>query len=183
MDLVLFSEKQYIRRKKMKKFILNLAFLVALTLLCAVAFPLSGAADDTGCKDLEEDFAPVMKLRGTAAEGEIKAIANLLEEGSGVIAIDFREVSGEFCMLEHGTKNNMIHFSGEPENTPEDIIYFISPDAFTKSGLRVNDLPRMPTELGKMEPLKWYYYDGKSKEPHHGKKLHRDFLVMAIDVK
>jgi hypothetical protein len=41
----------------------------------------------------------------------------------------------------------------------------------------------LPTKLGKMTPLKWYYYDGKAKEPHHGKQLHRDFLVMAIDVK
>ena len=136
--------------------------------LFVVFFPLNSSADET---------------RSAAAEKEINAIANLLTQGSGVMAIDFSKVSGEFCMLEHGTKNNMIHFSGEPENTPEDILYFISPDEFRENGLRVKDLTPLPTELGKMEPLKWYYYDGKAKEVHHGKKLHRDFAVMAIDVK
>ncbi len=167
----------------MKRSILNLAFLAAFVALCALIFPAGGSADETSCKEMEETFAPVMKLKGTAAEGEINAIANLFGEGSGIMAIDFGKVSGEFCMLEHGTKSYMIHFTGTPENTPEDIVYFISPDAFTASGLRVKELTSLPTELGKMEPLKWYYYDGKSVEPHHGKKLHRDFLVMAIDVK
>jgi hypothetical protein len=37
--------------------------------------------------------------------------------------------------------------------------------------------------MEKLISLKWYYYDGKAKEPRHSKQLHRDFLVMAIDVK
>ena len=167
----------------MKRYILSLAFLAAFALLSAMVFPAGVLAEETSCKDMEESFAPVLKLKGTAAAGEINAIANLLTEGSGIMAIDFSKVSGEFCMLEHGTKNNMIHFSGEPENTPEDILYFISPDAFTAAGLKTKKLTPLPLELGKMEPLKWYYYDGEGIEPHHGKKLHRDFLVMAIDVK
>ncbi len=77
----------------------------------------------------------------------------------------------------------MTHFSRKPESTPEDIIYFISPDTFKGLGLRVKELSPLPTKLGKMTPLKWYYYDGKSIEPHHGKQLRGDFLVMAIDVK
>ena len=167
----------------MKRFILSVAFLSAFALLCALAFPAGVSADENGCKEMEETFAPVLKLKGTAAAGEINAIANLLTEGSGIMAIDFGKVSGEFCMLEHGTKSYMTHFTASPENTPEDIVYFISPDAFTKAGLRVKKLTPLPLELGKMEPLKWYYYDGEGIEPHHGKKLHRDFLVMAIDVK
>lgn len=152
----------------MKKYILKIVFLAVFVALAAAVFPQNSVADEN---------------RSSAAEAEIKAITNLLTGESGIMAIDFSSISGEFCMLEHGTKNNMIHFSGTPENTPEDIIYFISPDAFTKAGLRVKKLKKLPTELGKMEPLKWYYYDGKGKEPHHGKQLHRDFLVMAIDVK
>ncbi len=167
----------------MKKYILSAAFLAAFIALAALIFPAGGAAEGTGGKSMEEVFAPVMKLRGSAAEGEINAIANLLGQGSGIMAIDLGNVSNEFCMLEKGTSNHMINFSGKPEDTLEDIIYFISPDTFKGLGLRTKDLSPMPTELGKMKPLKWYYYDGKSKEPHHGKKLHRDFLVMAIDVK
>jgi hypothetical protein len=149
----------------MRRYILNITFLAALFALIVVSFPVNSDA------------------KSVAAQAEIDAIANLFGDGSGIMAHDFSKVSGEFCMLEKGTKNNMIHFSGAPEKTTEDIIYFISPDSFKGAGLRAEDLSTLPTELGKMEPLKWYYYDGKSKEPHHGKKLHRDFLVMAIDVK
>ncbi len=163
----------------MKRYILSVAFLAAF----ALVLPVGVFADDTSCKDMEESFAPVLNLKGTAAEGEINAIANLFTEGSGIMAIDFGKVSGEYCMLEHGTKSYMIHFTASPEDTPEDIVYFISPDAFTKAGMRVKKLTPLPLELGKMEPLKWYYYDGEGVEPHHGKKLHRDFLMMAIDVK
>ncbi|MEE9543171.1 MAG: hypothetical protein V3V95_05260, partial [Thermodesulfobacteriota bacterium] len=153
---------------KMKRYILSSAFLAALIALAVVSFPVNSSADEG---------------RSAAAEAEINAITNLFGGESGIMAHDFSAVSGEFCMLEKGTKNNMIHFSGTPENTPEDIIYFISPDSFKGVGMRPADLAVLPTELGKMEPLKWYYYDGKAIEPHHGKKLHRDFLVMAIDVK
>ena len=150
----------------MKKHFLNAAFLSVIIALTALILPADGATGKTA-----------------AVEKELNAIANLLEAGGNIMAIDVSKVSGEFCMLESGTKNNMVHFSGTPESTPEDIIYFISPDAFKGAGLRVGDLSPLPTKLGKMSPLKWYYYDGKAKEPHHGKKLHRDFLVMAIDVK
>lgn len=142
------------------KRILNTAFLAALITLTALCFPAT-----------------------SAAEGEVDTIANLFEKGGGIMIHNFGAVSGEFCMLESGTKNNMIHFSEKPESTPEDILYFISPDTFKLNGLRVKELPPLPTKLGKMTPLQWYYYDGKKKEPHHGKRLHRDFLVMAIDVK
>ncbi|MBE9531225.1 MAG: hypothetical protein IME98_00290 [Proteobacteria bacterium] len=152
----------------MKRYFLNVAFLVAIILSLAVVFPVNSSAQGT---------------RSDAAEKELSAIANLLTGDSGIMAHDFSSVSGEFCMLEKGTKNNMIHFSGEPEKTTEDIVYFISPDELKGNGLQVKKLNKLPTELGKMEPLRWYYYDGKGKEPHHGKKLHRDFLVMAIDVK
>ncbi len=145
------------RREKMKRPILNSVFLAALIALIFPAVSRAGA--------------------------ELDAIANLLAGKSGIMTIDFSAVSGEVCLLEKGTKNNMIHFSSKPESTPEDIHYFISPDTFKEAGLNVRKLAPMPTKLGKMTPLKWYYYDGKSKEPHHGKKLHRDFLVMAIDVK
>ena len=144
----------------MKKYILNAAFMAAFIALGALTFPT-----------------------GATAGGEIDAVANLLGGKSGIMTINFDGISDEFCMLEKGTKSNMIHFSKKPEGTPEDILYFINPDTFKSNGLRLKELPPLPKELGKMTPLQWYYYDGKSKEPHHGRRLHRDFLVMAIDVK
>ncbi len=81
----------------MKKHILSAAFLAALIALAALIFPAGGTA---GGKSMEEVFAPVMKLRGTVAEGEINAIANLLGGESGIMAIDLTNASNEFCMLE-----------------------------------------------------------------------------------
>lgn len=124
----------------------------------------------------------MLGLQGDAI-GEINAIANLLVPGAGMMAINLGHVSGEFCMREPKTGRYMIHFSREPEKTPEDIIYFINPDTFKQKGLQVKDLPSLPTELGKMKPFQWYYYNGRTHEPHHGGPLGIDFLVMALDVK
>ncbi|MBE9529053.1 MAG: hypothetical protein IME99_07420 [Proteobacteria bacterium] len=160
--------------------------IAAAALLCAFALPTGANSAESAEQKLNaiaDEFGPVLQLSGTPAVREINAIANLITPGSGMMTIDLKKTSGELCMLEAGTKNNMIHFSPEPENTKEDILYFISPDEFKSKGLRVTDLAPLPTELNKMTPLKWYYYDGKAHEPHHGKRLHRDFLVMAIDVK
>ncbi len=160
--------------------------LAAAALLTAILLPHNATAAESAEEKLNaitDEFGPVLQLSGTAAAREINVIANLITKGSGMMAIDLSKTSGEFCMLESGTKNNMVHFSPTPETTKEDVIYFISPDQFRDSGLRVADLAPLPTVLNKMVPLQWYYYDGKAYEPHHGKKLHRDFVVMAIDAK
>jgi hypothetical protein len=159
--------------------------IAAAALMAAFMLPGSAGAEsaETKLNAIAEEFGPVLQLSGTSAAKEINAIANLISPKSGMMTIDLTHASGEFCMLEPTAKSNMIHFSPTPEKTKEDIIYFISPDEFKEKGLRVADLAPLPKELNKMVPLKWYYYDGKSVEPHHGKKLHRDFLVMAIDVK
>ncbi len=160
--------------------------VAAAALTAAFMLPHNAISQETAEQKLNaiaDEFGPVLQLSGTAAAREINVIANLMTPGSGIMAIDLKKTSGEFCMLESGTKNNMVHFSPAPETTKEDILYFISPDQFRNSGLKVTDLAPLPTVLNKMVPLQWYYYDGKAIEPHHGKKLHRDFLVMAIDVK
>ena len=74
-------------------------------------------------------------------------------------------------------------FSKTPEKTPEDILYFINPENLKQNGLQVKNLPALPTTLGKMKPFQWYYYDGSGHEPHHGGRIGREFIVMAIDVK
>ena len=62
-------------------------------------------------------------------------------------------------------------------------MYYLNPATFIENGLDVKKLPRHPSELGKMEPLKWYYYDGTYVEPHQGSQLNKEFVIMSVDVK
>ena len=41
-------------------------------------------------------------------------------------------------------------------------------------------LPRHPEELGKMDPLQWYDYDGTNYEPHQDSQLNKEFVIMAV---
>ncbi|MFQ5353699.1 MAG: hypothetical protein ACE5DR_02020 [Thermodesulfobacteriota bacterium] len=169
-------------KKKLIAFILPLCAFLSISFTCKGSALAGGdAAEELAA--LKKEFGPVLRLRGTAAAKEINAIANLLTPGSGMMAIDFRHASGEFCMLDPVTKRNMVHFSHEPGNTTEDILYFLDPTAFKAAGLQVKNLPVLPAKLGKMKPFTWYYYAGEAVEPHHGKRLGREFLVMAMDVK
>ncbi len=167
-----------------KKNILLFVAIFVLAVLLGAPFN-SQSGDSSDSKELaviKKQFGSVLKLTGSAAQ-EINAIANLLMPGSGMVAINLTHKSGEFCMLEPKTGRYMIHFSHAPEKTKEDILYFINPETFKQNGLQVNNLPSLPTELDKMKPFQWYYYNGSAFEPHHGGKLGREFLVMAIDVK
>ncbi|WP_447969764.1 hypothetical protein [Nitrospira sp. M1] len=152
---------------------MNSAFLWTTT-------PLAFADDSSDT--MKEQFGPVLKLEGKARQ-EINAIANILGPDSKMIPIDATKASGEMCMLETVTKHNMIHFSETPEKTHEDVVYFINPATFIANGLDVTKLPRHPSELGKMKPLQWYYYDGTYVEPHQGGQLNKEFVIMSVDVK
>jgi hypothetical protein len=131
---------------------------------------------------VQEEFGPVLKLEGNARR-EINAIANIIGPDSKMIPVDATKASGEMCMLETVTKHNMIHFSENPEQTHEDVVYFINPATFIANGLDVTKLPRHPEELGKMKPLQWYYYDGTYLEPHQGSQMNKEFVIMSVDVK
>ncbi|GJL64435.1 MAG: hypothetical protein NPIRA04_30890 [Nitrospirales bacterium] len=133
-------------------------------------------------EEIQEQFGPVLKLEGKARK-EINAIANILGPDSKMKPIDATDASGEMCMLETVSKHNMIHFSQTPEQTHEDVVYFINPATFIANGLDVSKLPRHPEELGKMTPMQWYYYDGTYVEPHQGGQLNKEFLIMSVDVK
>ncbi len=137
---------------------------------------------DASQDDVNEAFGPVLKLEGKARK-EINAIANMIAPGSKMVPIDATKASGEMCMLETVTKHNMIHFSQTPEQTHEDVVYYLNPATFIENGLDVKKLPRHPSELGKMEPLQWYYYDGTYVEPHQGSQLNKEFVIMSVDVK
>lgn len=132
--------------------------------------------------DIKEQFGPVLLLEGKARK-EINAIANIIGPGSKMVPIDATKASGEMCMLETVSKHNMVHFSQTPQQTKEDVVYFLNPAGFIKNGLDVTKMPRHPQELGKMEPLQWYYYDGTYYEPHQGSQLNKEFVIMAVDIK
>ena len=137
---------------------------------------------DPSQEEVKEQFGPVLKLEGNARK-EINAIANIIGPDSKMKPIDATNASGEMCMLETVTKHNMIHFSQTPEQTHEDVVYFINPATFIANGLDITKLPRHPSELGKMKPLQWYYYDGTYVEPHQGGQLNKEFVIMTVDVK
>ncbi len=165
----------------------SLSVVAFMSLMAGLFFtPLLSQSKESSAEQelatIKKQFGSVLKLTGNAAS-EINAIANLLVPGNGMMAINLTHKSGEFCMLEPKTGKYMIHFSKEPEKTTEDILYFINPEAFKKNGLNVNSMPQHPTELGKMKPFQWYYYSGKTFEPHHGGTMGREFVVMAVDVK
>ncbi len=143
--------------------------------------PLLAFADPSDA-DIKEQFGPVLRLEGKARK-EINAIANILGPGSKMIPVDATKASGEMCMLETVSKHNMVHFSQNPQQTKEDVVYFLNPATFIENGLDVTKMPRHPQELGKMEPLQWYYYDGTYYEPHQGSQLNKEFVIMAVDVK
>jgi hypothetical protein len=170
--------------KKTRNF--NPQFLASLfAFIFLVSSGNSVWASNDSNKELEtikKDFSAVLKLEGTAQK-EINAIANLLAPGSKLAAIDITNASGEFCMLETVTKHNMTHFSSKPESTREDIVYYLNPKTFIENGLDVSKLPKQPSELGKMVPLQWYYYDGTYVEPHQGTQMNKEFVIMTIDVK
>ncbi len=156
-------------------------FLVAL--VCAFLAPINvfAMSDAEELSAIKKEFGSVLSLKGTARK-EINAIANLFAPGSKLAAIDATKASGEYCMLEKVTKHNMIHYASNPKNTHEDIVYYLNPATFIKSGMDVSKLPKHPKSLGKMTPLQWYYYDGTYVEPHQGTQMNKAFVIMTVDL-
>ena len=172
--------------KNAKLILIMMSIFMSLTLplesvVAAGVFDfLKGGEEGAKAAEAQPDHLDVVT---GSARAEINAIANLLLPGSGLMAIDLSHKTNQFCMLDGVSQRNMIHFSHTPGNTTEDVLYFLNPETFLANGLNAKKLPALPSELGKMVPHQWYYYDGTYTEPHHGRTLGVDFLVMAIDVK
>ena len=158
--------------------------LLAAVIIGSAAVAQGAGSPDatTQLEEIQAKFGPVLQLEGNAQK-EINAIANLLSNDSKLKAIDATKASGEMCMLETVSKHNMVHFNQHPEQTTEDIVYYINPEQFIATGLDVAKLPRHPEKLGEMKPLQWYYYDGSYVEPHQGSQLNKPFVIMSLDVK
>ncbi len=99
------------------------------------------------------------------------------------MVIDLTGVSGEYCINTWKVGGgHMTHYATDPSKTQEDLVDFVPADSMTSAGVNVSDLPRMPGELGAMEPNKWYYLPAGTYEPHHGRKMPMSLLIRATNI-
>ena len=119
--------------------------------------------------------------RSEKVQAEIDTISQYLDSHPEM-AIDFRDVSGEFCfntwMVGGG---HMTHYAVDPASTREDMIDFVRADSLG-DGLDVDKLPRFPGKLGAMEPNNWYYLPAWQFEPHHGTRFPFALLLRATNI-
>jgi hypothetical protein len=140
---------------------------------CPGARQVSKAEDDPVC-------AEVKRLQGPARQ-EVLAIARLLAIRPAM-AIDFSDASGEYCL--NTGSHVMAHFTTRPNDTSEDIVYFVDAEPLIARGLRFEDFPALGTDQGTMQPNTLYRYEGKGNEPHHMREMaDKKWLVLAVDVK
>lgn len=133
--------------------------------------------------DLKAHVGPVIVNLDGAALRELKAVAGVLSTKVRGLAIDLSAKSGEYCLRDPKGGRFMVHFSEHPDDTPEDVIYFIAADSLAATGMDTDKLPKLPSELGEMTPRQWYYYNGDAFEPHHKGRLGRPYLVLALDIR
>ena len=121
--------------------------------------------------------------QASIATAELATIANHLAHQPNA-AIDFREVSGEFC-FDVNMKNggHMTHYAVDPTSTHEDVIDFVNATQLVKSGMHVASLPAFPGELGAMEVNTWYYLAPGELDPHHGVKWDFPVMIRAANLK
>ena len=150
------------------------ALLAIVLLACGAAGRAEKAAPgDPVC-------AEIQKLPGPARE-ELLSIARILAIRPAM-AIDFSDSTGEYCLNTGG--GVMAHFAARPEETGEDIIYFVDAEPLVARGLRLQDFPPLDPDPAKRRPGAWYRYEGSGPEPHHGREMgDRTWLVLAVDVK
>ncbi|MFQ5877118.1 MAG: hypothetical protein ACE5JH_05435 [Acidobacteriota bacterium] len=153
------------------------ARLLALT-ACAAFLMACEAPGGAGTPD-DPVCAAVKSLRGPARR-EVLAVARILAIRPSM-AIDFSDASGEYC-LNTGSRA-MTHFAALPEESDEDIVYFIDAAPLVAHGLRLDEFPLLEPGAPR-RPDTWYRYEGEGTEPHHGREMsERTWLVLAVDVK
>ncbi len=139
------------------------------TLIFGLALPQSAMAQDAN-------------QQASKVAGELGTIASYLQSHPEM-ALDFTNVSGEYCLNTWKAGGaHMSHYAVDPSKTQEDIIEFVKASSMTDAGIDVTGLPRMPTELGAMEPGKWYYMPAGQFEPHHGKEMGLPLLIRASNL-
>ncbi|MGH9748915.1 MAG: hypothetical protein ACRD5D_03710 [Candidatus Polarisedimenticolia bacterium] len=156
------------------------AGLLALAALALVSLACGGPGSD-GTPDAGEPVCAGIEALPPHAREQVAALARLLAI-QPAMAIDFTHASGETC-LNTGTQV-MAHFTTRPEESKEDIVYFVDVAPLVDKGLRIEEFPVLDPALGGMAPNTWYRYEGKGVEPHHGREMaDRRWLMLAVDVR
>ena len=154
---------------------------IALTL--AVVALAAGSAGPGGAEAAAAEdpvVVAVKKLTGPARE-EVLAFARLMAIRPSM-AIDFSRTTGEYC-FDTGS-HVMAHFTTKPDQTNEDVVFFIDAAPLMAKGLKLEEFPALEPGPGQMQPNTWYRYEGKGAEPHHGREMAgRTWLMLAVDVK
>jgi len=152
---------------------------IAVTSLAILATAAGAPGETTADKGREPACDAIQKLPAVA-QAEVMAVARILAL-KPAMAIDFASKTGEMCLNTGGPV--MAHYSTKPEDTGEDIVYFIDAAPLVAKGLRLSEFPAIDPQRGTMKPGAWYRYEGKGTEPHHGMEMKdRTWLIVAIDV-
>jgi len=135
----------------------------------------------------EADKQEAAKKQAALVGAEISAFANQLSLRPET-AVDFANVSGEYCFYSgtdkvSGWDKHHTHYAIDPGKTHEDVIDFVDARPLLEAGVKLDDLPRLPAELGKMKPGQWYIRPAGEHDPHHGKGWDYPELVRASDLK
>ena len=122
------------------------------------------------------------KEQASKVAGGLGAIAGYLQSHPQMM-LDFTQVSGEYCLNTWKAGGaQMTHYAVDPSKTREDVVEFVKAGSFSDAGVDVSGLPRMPGELGAMEPGKWYLLPAGEVEPHHGGKFGIPLLIRASNL-
>ncbi len=152
---------------------------IAVTSLAILATAAGAPGETTPDKGRDPACDAIQKLPAVA-QAEVMAVARILAL-KPAMAIDFASKTGEMCLNTGGPV--MAHYSTKPEDTGEDIVYFIDAAPLVAKGLRLSEFPAIDPQRGTMKPGAWYRYEGKGTEPHHGMEMKdRTWLIVAIDV-
>ena len=156
----------------------------ALIIGAALAMSFFPYAVSAGTEAEEEETAKLQQAAIVAAE--ITAFTNQLSHRPET-AFDFSKVSGEYCFYAgwdkvSGWDKHHTHYAIDPTKTQEDVIDYVDARPLLEAGVNVEDLPRLPGELGKMIPGQWYFRPADAFDPHHGEGYDYPELVRASDL-
>jgi hypothetical protein len=158
--------------------VLLIVLIVPISLLTCST--LAGDPPDSGDKltKMKSEYADVLALEGTA-KAEILTIAKILR-ANPKMAIDQTAASGEYCF--NSGLGTMVHFTTQPEATPEDVVYQFDASGLIAAGLDPSRLQQLP-ERGQMKPGVWYFLPKGQQDPHHAHAMANPTVAIAINVK
>ena len=153
-------------------------FTISMNIVSGLTFAALSMAGARAAEDPHKQAAVV--------SAEIVAFANQLSHRPKT-ALDFSKVSGEYCFYSGSDKDtgfdkHHTHYAIDPTKTQEDVIDFIDARTLLEAGLKMESLPKLPADLGKMIPGQWYVRPANAHDPHHGKGYDYPELIRASDL-